>query len=106
MANTITDGSAASSPAASTAGSWTYSGWRRESGSTAQRAMLVLHIEEVETKLADFQHMGAQSQKGSRFELTEYLKKLEKKLAEYDAALGLSLDADDKFFIRAIPEAD
>ena len=86
--------------------SWTQGGWRRQSGSTAQRTMLILHIEEVEAYLAGYQSQSAQSNSGERFALTEYLKRLEAKLAEYDDALGLTLTSDDEQFVKTRPRID
>ena len=86
--------------------SWTYGGWRRESGSTAQRTMLILHAEEVEAYIAGYQSQTAHSNAGERFGLDAYLKKLETKLAEYDAALGLTLESNQPSFVGMRPRID
>lgn len=83
--------------------SWSYNGWRRESGSTAQRAMLILHIEEVEQYLAAFKSQGAADQSAGRYDLEAYLKRLEEHLAKYDEALDLDLLADADPLVMAKP---
>ena len=85
---------------------WTYGGWRREVGATAQRAMLVLHIEEVEQRLAGFSGQGAMQNRAERYQLDEYLKGLESKLADYDRNLGLDLAADIDPFVSVRPTQD
>lgn len=85
---------------------WTYGGWRRESGSTAQRTMLILHIEEVEALLSSYKSLGAMQQQASRFELESYLARLEKHLEDYNDALGLGLDANNQPFVQAKPITD
>jgi len=85
---------------------WTYGGWRREATTTAQRTMLIQHIEEVEAILSGYKSQGAMQQSAARFELEDYLRKLEKKLTEYDDSLGLGLDADFPAFIQAKPRTN
>jgi len=83
---------------------WSHNGWRREDGYAAQRAKLILHIEEVENRLADWQTQSAQGQSGARFQLEQYLSKLESKLRELDAALGLTPEnADHASFVQVTP---
>ena len=87
---------------------WTYHDWRSESGTTAQRARLVLHIEEVTQVLAGYQRQSAAGQNADRFQqLDAYLKRLEAKLDEYDAALGLGLQADrGTHLVQGVPRYD
>ena len=85
---------------------WSYGGWRRESTSTAQRTMLILHIEEVEALLSSYKSLGAMSQQASRFELESYLARLDKHLTDYNDALGLGLDANIQPFVQAKPVTD
>lgn len=82
---------------------WSYGGWRRESGSTAQRDMLILHIEEVEELLSGYQSQSAQDQTGERYGLEKHLEMLEKKLAVYDDALGLTLKSKEPQFVQMRP---
>ncbi len=67
---------------------WTHNGWRRESGATAQRTMLILHIEEVEQAIAAFQSQGAMSQRAQRFDLIQYHDRLAKELEKLDRQTG------------------
>lgn len=86
--------------------SWTHGGWRRESGTQAKRDKLILHIEEVEARLADFQSQGFEGQSGQRYQLEAYLDRLEERLAGLEAALGLDVGADAHTFIEARPKLD
>jgi hypothetical protein len=86
------------------ANTWSYNDWRRQSGATAQRERLLLHIEEVEQRLADWQTQGAYEQRGSRYDLEAYLNRLCATLERYDQALGLSIDEESEdSFIQAKP---
>ena len=85
---------------------WTYGGWRRETGSTAQRTMLILHIEEVESLISSYKSQGAMGQQAARFELDSYLVRLEKHLENYNDVLGLGLDANNQAFVQAKPITD
>ena len=82
---------------------WTHNGWRRETGTAAQRTKLILHIEEVEQRFASFRAQGTDAQNAQRFELDAYLARLEKKLTELEKALSLDVGADDPVFIEARP---
>lgn len=77
------------------ANTWTHGGWRRETGLAAQRAKLILHIEEVEARLADWAKQSSQGQSGDRYALEQYLNKLEARLKEYNAATGNTIVDDD-----------
>jgi len=85
---------------------WTYGGWRREPTTTAQRTMLIQHIEEVEALISGYKSQGALSENAARFELEEYLKRLEMWFDKYNDALGLGLDADIPTFVQAKPKPD
>jgi hypothetical protein len=45
-------------------------------------------------------------QSGSRYDLEAYLTRLEKKLEELEASLGLDERADDPIFVQAKPRID
>lgn len=85
---------------------WTYGGWRREASTTAQRTMLIQHIEDVEALISGFKAQGAAGQTAQRYDLEQYLKSLEDRLTVYDDALGLGLDADVNPFVQAKPLVD
>lgn len=65
--------------------------------------MLIQHIEEVEQYLADWRDKGAQNLTGTRFELSEYLKGLDKKLEKYDEALGSTVKKTVPMFVQGKP---
>ena len=77
---------------------WTYSGWRSESGATAQRAMLILHMQEVSDAIAAFASQGALSQRAERFNLVEYLNTLQTQLDKLDIQTG-NVPGDDNPFV-------
>lgn len=79
---------------------WTYNGWRRESGLAAQRAMLILHLEEVESKLAGFFSFGHTGRQAERFDLQSYRDRLEKQLSDLDDEIAADSETP---FVRARP---
>lgn len=83
---------------------WTYGGWRREATQTAQRDMLVLHLEEVEAVIGTYQSQGALNQNAARFQLLEYRAALQKQLDAYNDALGLTVGSEeDNPFVEMRP---
>lgn len=86
--------------------SWDHNGWRRESTRSEQRDELILHIEEVEDRLADWQMQGGVQQRGERYDLESYLARLEKHLARLESYLGLDLTDDDASFVQIKPRME
>lgn len=84
---------------------WLYGGWRRESGLAAQRAMLILHIEEVEAMLSGFAEQESLGMRGQRHNQTEYRQDLEKRLEELDDKIAAANATDMNPFFGVRPTA-
>jgi hypothetical protein len=81
---------------------WTYGAWRRQSGSSAQRSMLLLHIEEVQDKLSGFSLQSSGASSAQRFPLIDYLKTLNSELDRLDS----DLNSGDTTFIQGKPQLE
>jgi uncharacterized small protein (DUF1192 family) len=85
---TFTDGVPVSGITAA-APNWAYAGWRRESGFTAQRDMLILHMEEIEQRIVESTSGGNQSV--STDTLSNRIQYLQSELQKLERAIGGTL---------------
>ena len=79
---------------------FTYNGWRRESGLAAQRSMLILHIEEIENLIAGYETQKSLDQMGQKnlAALQEMLKRREENLLTLDNDIAGDAGDDNPFF--------
>lgn len=83
---------------------WDHNGWRRETSVEARREELILHIEEVESRLEGFSFQGGiAGQQARRYELDAYLKRLESHLEKINQQLGLDRYSDHHHFVSTRP---
>lgn len=71
---------------------WSHGGWRRLTDFSARRDELVLHIEEIEAKIGDWETQKSLDQEGRRnlTALQDMLKRREEDLSELEDALGIT----------------
>ena len=79
---------------------WTFSDWITLADAASQRARLVLHVQEVTDRVAEFMEQDLGELSGKRFPVEKYLEGLMKELRKFDTALGLGIESAKTYFTR------
>lgn len=81
---------------------WQFSDWITLTGAAAQRAQLVLHIQEITDRISQNQETDLGEVSGKRFNVDTYLERLERKLERFDKVLGTGIQGSLVHFSRGV----
>ena len=85
---------------------WKYSDWESQPTAAAQRARLVLHVQEVADQQQSYMTLRGLHTESEKFQIQQYYASIREKLNEFNDALGLSPGSGIPAFVEVVPHLE